>query len=298
MVKELIIWRGSQYSTKVIAALHTKGYTPEADYRLRSAPNGLEERKKLLPAPYTVPVLRWDDEIISGSDNICRFLDKQLQSAPPLYPAASDAEVRRLEEAAAALYWTNGWLSTVDPVGMEEWSGQRARNAVAKGEVGKLAKFAQAVLPQKTFGRVMHGVVQKDFRAFLRRRGEETGSEAPARLADERDSAKVLEEARTLLRVLDDALVASPTPYCCGSATPTAADLTLYGMLERWLGDSLCPGMNGASTPTIANGMAGVTAAWEAMRKTFRPDIDLHDLKDYKDLEEPITGGVTFPPSE
>ena len=60
MVKELIIWRGSQYSTKVIAALHTKGLVPEADYRLRSAPNGLEERKKLLPAPYTVPVLRWD----------------------------------------------------------------------------------------------------------------------------------------------------------------------------------------------------------------------------------------------
>ena len=298
MVKELIIWRGSQYSTKVIAAFHVKGLKPERDYRLRSAPNGLEERKKLLPAPYTVPVLRWDDEIISGSDNICRFLDEQVPSAPPLYPAASDAEVRRLEEAAAALYWTNGWLSTIDPVGMEEWSGQRARNAVAKGEVGKLAKFAQAVLPQKTFGRVMHGVVQKDFRAFLRRRGEETGSEAPARLADERDSAKVLEEARTLLRVLDDALVASPTPYCCGSATPTAADLTLYGMLERWLGDSLCPGMNGASTPTIANGMAGVTAAWEAMRKTFRPDCDLHDLKDYKDLEEPITGGVTFPPSE
>ena len=194
MVKELIIWRGSQYSTKVIAALHTKGLKPEADYRLRSAPNGLEERKKLLPAPYTVPVLRWDDEIISGSDNICRFLDEQVPSAPPLYPAASDGEVRRLEEAAAALYWTNGWLSTIDPVGMEEWSGQRARNAVAKGDVGKLAKFAQAVLPQKTFGRVMHGVVQKDFRAFLRRRGEETGSEAPARLADERDSAKVLEE--------------------------------------------------------------------------------------------------------
>ena len=56
--------------------------------------------------------------------------------------------------------------------------------------------------------------------------------------------------------------------------------------------------MNGASTPTIADGMTGVTAAWEAMRKTFRPDIDLHDLKDYKDLEEPITGPTTFPPSE
>ena len=298
MVKELIIWRGSQYSTKVIAALHTKGLVPEADYRLRSAPNGLEERKKLLPAPYTVPVLRWDDEIISGSDNICRFLDKQLPSAPPLYPAASDGEVRRLEEAAAALYWTNGWLSTIDTVGFENFAKQRLLNAVAKGDGGKFAKFAHSILPQKTFGRVMHAAIVKDFRSFLRRRGEETGFEAPARLADERDSAKVLEEARTLLRVLDDALVASPTPYCCGSATPTAADLTLYGMLERWLGDSLCPGMNGASTPTIADGMAGVTAAWEAMRKTFRPDCDLHDLKDYKDLEEPITGPTTFPPSE
>ena len=37
--------------------------------------------------------------------------------------------------------------------------------------------------------------------ARLKRRGEETGLEAPARLADERDSAKVLEEARALLRV-------------------------------------------------------------------------------------------------
>ena len=181
---------------------------------------------------------------------------------------------------------------------LENFAAQRLRNAVSKGEGGKFPKFAQAILPQKTFGRVMHAAIVKDFRSFLKRRGEETGSEAPARLADERDSSKVLEEARTLLRVLDDALLASPTPYCCGSATPTAADLTLYGMLERWLGDSLCPGMNGASTPTIADGMAGVTAAWEAMRKTFRPDCDLHDLKDYKDLEEPITGAVTFPPSE
>ena len=75
---------------------------------------------------------------------------------------------------------------------------------------------------------------EKDFRASssgaARRRAR-----APARLADERDSAKVLEEARTLLRVLDDALVASPTPYCCGSDADDA-DLTLYGMLERWLG--------------------------------------------------------------
>ena len=237
-----------------------------------------------------MPVLRWDDEIISGSDNICRFLDKQLPSAPPLYPAASDGEVRRLEEAAAALYWTNGWLSTIDSDGFENFTKQRLLNAAAKGDGGKFVEGrAERLAAEDIWSRDASTLV-KDFRSFLRRRGEETGSEAPARLADERDSAKVLEEARTLLRVLDDALVASPTPYCCGSATPTAADLTLYGMLERWLGDSLMPGINGASTPAIADGMAGVTAAWEAMRKTFRPDIDLHDLKDYKDLEEPITG--------
>ena len=80
--RELVIWRGSQFSSKAIAALRVKGFLPSKDYKLSSAPMGLEERKKLLPAPYTVPVLRWDGEVVAGSDEICAFLDERV--AEPL----------------------------------------------------------------------------------------------------------------------------------------------------------------------------------------------------------------------
>ena len=76
--RELVIWRGSQFSSKAIAALRVKGFLPSKDYKLSSAPMGLEERKKLLPAPYTVPVLRWDGEVVAGSDEICAFLDERV----------------------------------------------------------------------------------------------------------------------------------------------------------------------------------------------------------------------------
>ena len=36
--RELVIWRGSQFSSKAIAALRVKGFLPAKDYKLSSAP--------------------------------------------------------------------------------------------------------------------------------------------------------------------------------------------------------------------------------------------------------------------
>ena len=288
--RELIIWRGSQYSNKVIAALHVKGLIPSRDYRVMSAPTGFEPRRVLLPAPHTVPVLRWDGEVVAGSDNICAFLDERI-AEPPLYPPNTADEVRRLEKAAADLYWHNGWTSMCDPVGFERWSGARARSYIASGGAGAGAKFAYRALPSSFMNKIIQGKVQKDFLDNLRRRGGAVGE----RLVTERNAAKVLEEAREMLRALDAELQASASLFFCGAASPTAADLTLFGMLERWVGNSLCPGLNGAAQPAILDGMPGLQAAWDAMHARFTPDCFVHELgPEYGDITEPV-GPATWP---
>merc|ERR1719221_1286340 len=139
-------------------------------------------------------------------------------------------------------------------------------------------------------GRIVSRAVTEDFMRRMKERGAEAGGavgEVCDRLAQmraPRDTARVLEEARAVLLRLDAELQRSSTPFFCDASSPTAADLTLYGMLERWLGDCLCPGAHGASQPSIADGMPGLQACWEAMRERFRPDLELHDLRDYRDL--------------
>ena len=293
--RELVIWRGSQFSSKAIAALRVKGFLPIQDYKLSSAPMGLEERKKLLPAPYTVPLLRWDGEVVAGSDEICAFLDERV-AEPLLYPAAHEGEVRRLERAASDLYWVNGWLSTVDAAGFERWSGARVRKYVSGGGAGVGPRLLFKALPGSVTSRMIHGVAKKSYLATLRRRGAELGGETGAaclRLAAERDTAAVMEEARAMLRVFDRELQASATEFFCGASEPTAADLTLYGMLERWLGNSLCPGLNGPAQPSVIDGMPGLSLAWERMHERFQRDCTLSELDDFADITTSV-GDVTW----
>lgn len=293
--RELIIWRGSQFSSKAIAALRVKGFVPAKDYRLSSAPMSLEDRKKVLPKPYTVPVLRWDGEVVTGSDEICAFLDERVR-ANPLYPPKCAAEVRRLEKKCAELYWVNGWTSTVDAAGFERFSGARVRKYVSSGGAGVGPRLLFKALPGTFTSSMIHAAAKRQYLATLRKRGAELGGDIGAaclRLAQERDAARVTEEARTLLRELDGALQASATDFFCGAAEPTAADLTLYGMLERWLGNSLCPGLNGAAQPAIADGMAGVQAAWTKMHERFQRDCTLSELEGFADVAEPV-GDATW----
>ncbi|CAK0846748.1 unnamed protein product, partial [Prorocentrum cordatum] len=118
-------------------------------------------------------------------------------------------------------------------------------------------------------------------------RGAEAGG-AVGEVCERLAQMKVFEEARAMLLRLDEELQRSSTPFFCGAAAPTAADLTLYGMLERWIGDGLCPARHGAAQPSIADGMSGVQAFWEAMRERFRPDLVLDDHKECNDVKSPV----------
>ena len=72
-----------------------------------------------------------------------------------------------------------------------------------------------------------------------------------------------------------------------------AADLTLYGMLERWLGNSLCPGLNGPAQPSVIDGMPGLSLAWELMHERFQRDCTLSELDDFADIATSV-GDVTW----
>ena len=47
------------------------------------------------------------------------------------------------------------------------------------------------------------------------------------------------------------------------------------GMLERWVGNSLMPGVHGAAQPDILEGLPAMQAAWEAMRDAFQRECAL-----------------------
>ena len=64
---ELYMFRGSQFVIKAMAAMALKGMLPgDGSYVAREVPLALKSRKKLLPAPHTVPVMRWGKNIIPG----------------------------------------------------------------------------------------------------------------------------------------------------------------------------------------------------------------------------------------
>lgn len=119
---------------------------------------------------------------------------------------------------------------------------------------------------------------------MLRRRGQE----ARAARGGETDAAKVMEEARSLLRAIDVELSKS-----FSAARPrrraTAADLTLFGMLERCIGDGLCPG-TGRRSPRSSRheGIPAIGEARATMQSRFRPDCDclLHELKGFADIKD------------
>jgi hypothetical protein len=65
--KELYMFRGSQFVIKAMAAMALKGMVPgDGSYVAREVPLGAKERQKLLPAPHTVPIMRWGNDIIPG----------------------------------------------------------------------------------------------------------------------------------------------------------------------------------------------------------------------------------------
>lgn len=275
----LIIWRGSQFSMKAIAAFAIKGMLPERGVRMASVPNDLEKRKQILPAPYTVPALVWGDEVVMGTDDICAFLDSKLPTEHLLYPAGKEEEVRRLEAQCEDLYWLNGYTSLVDKEGFERHAGERARRFFKKS-FGLVGRSLLWVAPGKTNG-LITGFVAKEWRATVRRRG---GDKWAHLAKEDTNDADVIAETRDALRALEAEYGKSSSSYFCEAESPTAADLTLYGMLERWMGNSLMEGVHGPAQPTILDGLPKMAAAWEAMSTRFERDCSLRGLQEYKDL--------------
>ena len=131
---ELVMWKGSQFSHKAVAALKVKGLVPGRDYKVTAGPDvrNYKEMVRLLPPPYTIPVLKWDHDVISGSDHICAWLDAKIPE-PPLYPAdVTSLGVSDVEQRCASMYWQNGFLSMFDPAGFDRFAGESVRQYTRK----------------------------------------------------------------------------------------------------------------------------------------------------------------------
>ena len=291
--RSLIIWRGSQYSIKAIAALALKGLWADTHYRLLSVPLAIRDRSKLLPPPHTVPVLLWDGDVVLGTDHICAFLDNAIPCDAKLYPNITD-QVGAIEKRCGELYWYNSWLSTVDPKGFDRYTGAFIRREAPKRS--RIAGCLIAMAPGFATNLIRRLVFLPGILEVLNRRGGAVGQRLARTSA--RDAPVVLQEARAELATLNELLAASPTPWFCGAASPTAADLTLYGMLERWLGDSWMPKRHGPAQPDILDGMPAIRAAWQECRKLFMPRCNLDELSEetYVDITHSV-GHATFPPA-
>lgn len=281
---ELVMWKGSQFSHKAVAALKVKGLVPGRDYKVTAGPDvrNYKEMVRLLPPPYTIPVLKWDHDVISGSDHICAWLDAKIPE-PPLYPAdVTSLGVSDVEQRCASMYWQNGFLSMFDPAGFDRFAGESVRQYTRKQYA--IARPILALAP-RTAWKIIHSVVRKDFVATMRRR------KAP--LAEERSIDVVYEQARAELASLDALLEASATAYFGGARSPTAADLTLYAMLERWVGDSMQPGVHGPAQPAILDGLSATRRMFDEVKAAYAVNLTT-DVGAYEELSAPL-GDATWP---
>ena len=277
---ELILWKGSQFSHKAIAALKLKGLLPVVHYTMVGGPDVRKpaEMKRLLPPPYTIPCMKWDDEVIAGSDHICAFLDEKIP-LPPLYPQLDG--IHDLEQRCSKLYWPNGFLSMYDSAGFDRFAGTTVRQYTKSNY--KIAAPILRLAP-KTAWNIIHSVVKKDFVATMKRRN--------ASIQDERSVDVVYKMAREELASLDKLLASSPTDFFAGATSPSAADLTLYAMLERWVGDSMQPGVHGPAQPKILEGLAATERLFAQVKAAG--GVDLTQVKDYPTLTTPL-GNATYP---
>jgi glutathione S-transferase len=245
-------------------------------------PTSYAERQKLLPPPHTVPVLLWDGQVVNGTDQICAFLDRLIPQ-PPLYPQGANDDIVSIEKRCGELYWFNSWLSIIDPAGFERYAGEFVRSEARKKSL--LATCLLAVAPKGGTALIGKTFLVGGIKEVLERRGGAVG----ARLArtKPKDAAAVFQEAHAELRQLEVLLAASPTLWFCGAETPTGADLTLYAMLERWIGDMWMPGRHGGAQPRIIDGLPKMRAAFDELRRRFLPRCNLENLpkETYRDLE-------------
>ena len=153
---ELVMWKGSQFSHKAVA-LKVKGLVPGRDYKVTAGPDvrNYKEMVRLLPPPYTIPVLKWDHDVISGSDHICAWLDAKIPERLSTLPTSFSASPT--SSSCASMYWQNGFLSMFDPAGFDRFAGESVRQYTRKQYA--IARPILALAPRTR--KIIHSVVRR-----------------------------------------------------------------------------------------------------------------------------------------
>ena len=287
----VVVCRGSQYSIKAVSMLRHCGI--ELEYRAVSIDPKI--RKKVLHAPFLLPVMQWGatGEVVTDTTCIARFIHARLQSPTTalLYGAddASRARTRALEKKCDELYWLFTSLTFRKQNSDNFYAHQQ--DAWQGSRLPCLLKCIRCCRGAEHISKMIQGLVRGASEKQLSNK-KRTGvdvSYIKGLCFDE-----LLARIRRELALFEDLLQASATPHLLGTPGPTVADFALYGQLHRPLGDSF--GMASAGVfPELLTGarprLRKLEAWWAHMEATHHSTIP----KDVQSLRKPLPAYIQEP---
>ncbi len=230
---------GSQYGAKCIAALDAFG----VPYRVVEVK--IPSMKTMLAPPHTVPQMKWgDNDLLTDSSDIMQAIDRSCKNAS-LYPSEFADDVKKLED------WVGTTLNSY-VLYMTWW---REEGFIVSYEAKIFETFAiTRILPRSLAYRVI-GLLGLDIgriRGSYRKKARKVLGEdliRQGRDPDPDEDARVVKALIEEIRGLDSRFKSPEQKWICGTESVSAADFSLYGIIERLVG-------------TEGDAMIGTAAPW------------------------------------
>ena len=239
MSKDNVLWtlNGSQFASKVVTALDAF----RIPYRMVVC--DIRKLKEVLPPPHTIPQMEWQGQLLTDSADILKKIDEESRSEWKLYPSDKRAAVEATEA------WVGGELNAFvtyfswwDEQGFQASMYPQIRKTVFPGWIP--AVIADFLVPYAFDVGRTRGSIRKKCRGIL---GETLIPQGRDPGPDEGPGMKraLVSHMATLEKKLS-----TGKQWIEGTEEPSAADFTLYGILERFVGTSGDAEM-GAATPWL-----------------------------------------------
>jgi len=229
---------GSQFGAKALVALDALG----VPYVVQEV--DISEMKTQLEPPHTVPQMRFNGKLLTDSSDILKAIDAEHEGAYKLYPEEQKKSVEELEawagnELNMYVFYFCWWV--------QEGFQRTYRRKILEQFWPLPTILALPVAHMSMDIGRMRGSYRKKARNVLGEALIAPGREAPA---DEEGKmrASLIEQIHSL----EARFATDDQKYICGTASPTAADFTLYAILERLVGNTGDSDM-GAGAPWLWN---------------------------------------------
>ena len=221
------VFEGSQYVMKALAALHwaSEGNLESRGFRYHAMPLSLKGRKKLLPAPHTVPSAFIRGQYLSDSSDIVGALG----FCPEERREEIEAADRRWSKA---LYPLSNLLTWKSPAIVEGMMSEKIYSAL-RAKFGVLYGFASWVAP----GSVMSFSCKKAGDVFHGSMDGKAWATPEVKAMWDTPYRDTFEAFGRQLEILEDEVAQHGGVWVLPGAGPTTADFTVFAMIDRTVSD-------------------------------------------------------------